>query len=112
MKIEKSETNGVSTLKLIGELDLHAVPELRAQFLAFASAKTPVVLVDFSDATYIDSSGLAVLIEYFKESATFGGKLGLFGLQKKVLAVFQLVRLDRFFSIAEDAPAVLARLGC
>ena len=112
MKIEKSETNGVSTLKLIGELDLHAVPELRAQFLAFASAKPPILLVDFSEATYIDSSGLAVLIEYFKESATYGGKLGLFGLQKKVLAVFQLVRLDRFFPIAEDAPAVLARLGC
>lgn len=45
--IEKSEMNGASTLKLIGELDLHAVPELRAKFLAFASAKTPVLLVDF-----------------------------------------------------------------
>ena len=36
----------------------------------------------------------------------------LFGLEKKVLAVFQLVRLDKFFPIAADAPAVLARLGC
>ena len=109
MKIEKSETNGVSNLKLSGELDLHAVTELSTQFFAFASAKTPVLLVDFSDSAYIGASGLAVLIEYFKGSATLGGKFGLIGLKKKVLAVFQL---DRFFPMADAEVAVLGRLAC
>ena len=49
MQIEKSEKNNITTLKVSGEVDLHASPELRAQLQKCVSEQTPVLLVDFSD---------------------------------------------------------------
>ena len=110
MTQENDTTGGVRILKPFGEIDLHAAPALRAELATCSAAKTPVVLLDFSEVDYIDSSGLAMLIEYLKASADFGGKLGLFGLKKKVRAVFELVRLDQLFVIGEDGPETVAKL--
>jgi anti-anti-sigma factor len=70
-----------------------------------------VLLLDFKRVGYIDSSGLAILIGYLKESSKFAGKLALFGLEKKVATLFELVRLDQLFIIASDQQSALARLG-
>jgi anti-sigma B factor antagonist len=111
MTIENVPSGTAFVLKLSGEVDLHASPALRAELLACIAAKTPLLLLDFSAVDYIDSSGLATLIEYLKESASFDGKFALVGLQKKVLAVLELVRLDQLFVLASDAPTALAKLG-
>lgn len=111
MQVEKIDIPGVPALKISGEIDLHASPELRQSLREFLAAKSPNLLLDMSDVDYIDSSGLAVLIEYMKESQPFGGKLGLFGLRDKVQSILRLVGLDRFFVIEETAEKALARLG-
>lgn len=90
---------------------MHATPVLRAELQSCLSEKTPCLLLDFSAVSYIDSGGLAALIEYLKGAAAFSGKLGIFGVPKNVLAVFELVRLDKFFTIGADESAVLALLG-
>lgn len=111
MEIEKVDGAGVTTLQVSGEIDLHASPALRGALQKCAAAKAPCVLLDFSKVTYIDSSGLATLIEYVRESSGFKGKFGLFGLQKKVQTIFDLVRLNELFVIGESEAAVLAALG-
>ena len=111
MQIEKLDANGLTTLKISGEIDLHASPELRTALMTCAKAKTPCLLLDFTDVGYIDSSGLATLIEYVRESEPFAGKMGLFGLQKKVRTIFDLVRLNELFSIGSSADEVLAALN-
>ncbi len=103
MQIEKLESAAAATLKISGEIDLHASPELRAQLQECSKAKTPLLLLDFTSVDYIDSSGLATLIEYVRESGSFGGKLALFGLQKKVRTIFDLVRLNELFVITDTA---------
>jgi len=103
MQIEKLESASSVTLKITGEIDLHASPELRARLQDCVKAKTPRLLIDFTGVEYIDSSGLATLIEYVRESGTFGGKLALFGLQKKVRTIFDLVRLNELFVITDTA---------
>jgi anti-sigma B factor antagonist len=111
MQIEKSEAGGITTLKLSGEIDLHASPALRAELQKCAHSKISTLLLDFCSVDYIDSSGLATLIEYVRESAGFNGRLALFGLQKKVRTIFDLVRLNELFVIsgtAEEATAALA----
>lgn len=110
MQIAKQSADGVTTLKLSGEIDLHASPELRENLLACAKAKSPKLLLDFTDVAYIDSSGLATLIEYVRESEPFAGKLGLFGLQKKVRTIFDLVRLNELFRISPSREEALAAL--
>lgn len=111
MEIVKTEADGATTLKLKGEIDLHASPTLRAELQACAAEKTPVLLVDFTDVDYIDSSGLATFIEYVREANTFKGQIALFGLKKKVRTIFDLVRLNELFTITDSAEAATAALA-
>ena len=111
MEIEKSAAGDVTTLKISGEVDLHASPELRAALQQCVGEKAPVLLVDFGDVEYIDSSGLATFIEYLREAQEYGGKIALFGLKKKVRTVFDLVRLNELFTISDSAEAAVAALA-
>ncbi|MBE2203195.1 MAG: STAS domain-containing protein [Chthoniobacterales bacterium] len=111
MQIKKSDADGVTTLQIAGEIDLHASPQLRAELRQCIQSKTPVLLLDFTAVDYIDSSGLATLIEYVRESSAFKGKFGLFGLQKKVRTIFDLVRLNELFVISDSAGEAVAALS-
>jgi len=108
MNFERSKEAWGQVLKLSGEIDLHGSPTLRNELLAIVKEKTPLLLVDFFEVQYIDSSGLATLIEYVKEAGAHGGKIALFGLQKKVRTIFDLVRLNELFAIAETKEEALA----
>jgi anti-sigma B factor antagonist len=111
MRIEKLTTPAATVLRIAGEIDLHTTPALRAELQACSAERVPCLLLDFGEVEYIDSGGLAALIEYTKEATAFGGRFALVGVQKKVLAVFELVRLDQFFTIAPDESQALAKLG-
>jgi anti-sigma B factor antagonist len=111
MQIEKSSENGVTTLKVSGEVDLHASPQLRSELQSCVGEKTPVLLVDFSAVDYIDSSGLATFIEYLRDAAAYDGKIALFGMKQKVRTIFDLVRLNELFTIADSADAAVAALA-
>jgi len=52
-----------NVLQLEGEIDLHISPEVAESLRTMVEKKPKVVVVDFAKVTYIDSSGLAVLIE-------------------------------------------------
>ena len=111
MQIEKFNENGVTTLKVSGEVDLHASPQLRAELQGCVSEKTPVLLIDFSDVDYIDSSGLATFIEYLRDASAYKGKIALFGMKQKVRTIFDLVRLNELFTITDSADAAVAALA-
>ena len=111
MEIRKSEEKSASILHLEGEIDLHASPTLRTELHDYVEKKPPVLLIDFSAVNYIDSSGLATLIEYVRDSKPYAGKFALFGLQPKVKMVFELVRLNELFTISESKEAACAALG-
>lgn len=95
-------------VELAGEIDLHESPQLREAINPLVTGRIAPVLVDMTGVTYIDSSGLAVLIEAFQKVSAYGGKLILFGIQENVMAVFQIARLDQVFEIQPDKPAAIA----
>ena len=111
MQIEKSAQDSVVTLKIKGEVDLHASPALRTELQNCAAEKAAILLVDFSEVEYIDSSGLATLIEYVRDSSAHKGRIALFALKKKVRTIFDLVRLNELFTIADSREAALVALG-
>jgi len=61
--------------------------------------RIPALLLDFTQVGYIDSSGLATLVEYYQISRSYAGRIALTGLSKRVKSVFDLVRLSEIFSI-------------
>jgi anti-sigma B factor antagonist len=96
-----------NVLPLEGEIDLHISPRISASLAAMAAKKPKKLVVDLSKVSYIDSSGLAVLIEGMQNVEAYGGKFALAGLQPNVRPIFEIARLDQVFRIFPDAEAAL-----
>lgn len=111
MEITEKSEREVAILVIKGEIDLHVSPSLRTTLKAKAQAKTPRLLLDFAAVGYIDSSGLATLIEYYQSARAFQGKLALCSLSPSVRSSFDLVRLTEVFSIFPTEAAALQALG-
>jgi len=94
-------------LKIKGDVDLYSSPQLRKQILALANKKSTRILVDFLDVTYMDSSGVATLVEALQMTKKNGGKLRLFNLGQPIRDVFELSRLDKVFEIFENEQQAL-----
>ena len=110
MEITEKIERGIQILAVSGEIDLNQSPTLRTALRAKASAKTPCLLLDFAAVVYIDSSGLATLIEYYQSARAYSGKLALCSLAPRVRSSFDLVRLSEVFSIFPDRAAACQAL--
>lgn len=91
--------DGVHLIALSGDIDLQHSPKMRQLLQAKASHQVPLLLLDFTDVKYIDSSGLATLVEYYQKSRSYSGRIAMAGLSSRVRNVFDLVRLSEIFSI-------------
>jgi anti-sigma B factor antagonist len=101
-------TEQPNVLPLEGEIDLHVSPRISASLGAMIEEKPKHLVVDLSQVTYIDSSGLAVLIEAMQNVAVYGGKFALTGLQENVRPIFEIARLDQVFRIFPDVDSALS----
>jgi len=110
MQINERTEDNIPIVSIVGDIDLESSPQLRAFLKPKSSQKTPRLLLDFSQVSYIDSSGLATLIEYFQAVQGFKGKLALASLSPRVKNVFEIVRLEQIFSLHPDIPSALAAL--
>src|ERR1700677_988809 len=99
MQFTEKEGSGVLILNLTGEIDLQHSPELRKILQGKEKAKCMALIIDFSGVEYIDSSGLATLVEYRRDSQKYGGQFSLAALSTRVRTIFELVRLNEIISI-------------
>jgi anti-sigma B factor antagonist len=97
-----------NVLSLEGEIDLHVSPRIAAQLTEMVRTKPARVVVDLSKVSYIDSSGLAVLVEAMQNIEEYGGKFALAGIQDSVRPIFETARLDQVFLIYPHVDAALA----
>ena len=97
-------------LVLQGEIDLHESPLIRERVKRILSKRPQRVLVDFSEVSYIDSSGLATLIEAMQRMNSYGGHLGIYGIRDNVMSIFHIARLDQVFRIFPDRAAATESL--
>jgi anti-sigma B factor antagonist len=107
MEITSREEGGYAILELIGEVDLSCSPEARKRILASLDAGKNL-LIDLSGVTYIDSSGVASLVEGYQTAKKQNLKFGLVGVSQAAISVLQLARLDKVFPIH---PTVAERLS-
>jgi anti-sigma B factor antagonist len=99
-----------NVLPLEGEIDLHVSPNVTASLQMMIEKKPPQLVVDLARVSYIDSSGLAALIEGMQNVQEYGGKFALASLQEPVRTIFDIARLDQVFKIFPDAKAALAEM--
>lgn len=71
----------------------------------------PLIALDMSDVEYIDSSGLAVLVNCLQTCRRKSGNVCLFGMRDTVKTLFELTRLNTVFPIEERRQEALERLA-
>ncbi len=95
-------------LPLEGEIDLHVSQEVAESLRTMTAKKPKEVVIDLTKVTYIDSSGLAVLIEGMQHVEEYSGRFALVGLHENVRSIFEIARLDQVFRIYADVDTALA----
>jgi anti-sigma B factor antagonist len=103
--------NRPNVLPLEGDIDLHVSPAVRESLNAVIEKRPERIVIDLSRATYIDSSGIAVLILAMQQVEAYGGKFFLAGLQETLRSIFETSRLERVFRIFPDVDAALTASG-
>ena len=92
------EEAGYSVVELAGDVDLSCSPELRATILE-SLERGRNLLIDLAKVTYIDSSGVASLVEGYQTAKKRKLRFGLVGVSDAALSVLKLARLDKVFPI-------------
>lgn len=88
-------------IKVSGEVDLYSSPTLREAILKAVPKLSGALGVDLSDVPYMDSSGVATLVEALKATGKKGATFALLKPSQSVMKVLQLSRLDSVFDIKE-----------
>ena len=99
MEVKAFEQEGVYVFQVQGEINISTSPQLKKSFEKLAAKK---VVVDLEKVSYVDSSGLATLVEMLKKTRGQGGSLGLAGMSDKVKSLFEITKLDKLFQIFPD----------
>jgi anti-sigma B factor antagonist len=109
VQIVARPSEGWVILDLSGDIDLAHSPTMRKVLLGEIKEKHMAkVFLNLKNVRYIDSSGIASLVEGLKASREQGSRLILFGLSPAVREVMQLSRLQKIFEIYEDEEQALS----
>lgn len=106
MKIESREIDGAVVVALSGEVDLQHSPSVRKHLMDLMFERRPVV-VDMALVDYIDSSGIASLVEAYQMARRNGTRFILAAISAPAMRVLQLARLDKVFALADTVEAGL-----
>ena len=96
-------------IELTGEIDMKCSPKVKDKLKEILSQKPDSVVVDMTEVSFMDSSGLAVLVGALKRSRTNNSKLKLAGATKVVKDIFEICRLDTIFQFFDTVDEALKK---
>jgi anti-sigma B factor antagonist len=109
LQVQAKETSGRAVVHVAGDVDLRSSPQLRDQLLELARDADGDLLVDLSEVSYMDSSGVGTMVFVKREVEKSGGRMVLIRLQPRVRSVFEITHLTKFFKIVESLDEVPPR---
>jgi stage II sporulation protein AA (anti-sigma F factor antagonist) len=94
--------DGRLTVALTGEIDHHRAKHYIQSIAAKIEAYTPdLCILDFQEVSFVDSSGIAVVINALRSMTQIEGKLLLTGIAKQPMRVFRASGIDKLVEIKE-----------
>jgi anti-sigma B factor antagonist len=109
LQIAARHLDKITIFDISGDIDLATSPQLRKAVLReLKELRMPRVVLNLKAVRYIDSSGVASLVEGLKASRDVGSRFVLFGLNTTVREVLQLSKLVKIFEIYEDEDQAVA----
>jgi anti-sigma B factor antagonist len=88
-----------SVLDVVGEVDVYSAPELRERLSEQLNASEPSLIVNLTDVTFLDSTGIGTLVAGLNRAVKFGGTLTLVCDHDRILKLFRITGLDSVFAI-------------
>jgi anti-sigma B factor antagonist len=109
VQISRRQLDKTTILDVSGDIDLANSPAIRKALLKeIRDDRTPRVVMNLSNVRYIDSSGVASLVEGLKAARDMGSRFILFGLSTSAREVLQLSRLLKIFEVYDNEEQALA----
>jgi anti-sigma B factor antagonist len=109
VNISARRLDQATVLDVSGNIDMSNSPEVRKALLQeIRSKRAPRVVLNLTSVEYIDSSGVASLIEGLKAARELGSRLILFGLNESAREVLKISRLLKLFEIYENETQAIA----
>lgn len=103
MQLTSFLQDGQLTVALTGEIDHHCAKRYIQSIAGKIEAYVPrTCILDFQDVTFMDSSGIAVVINSLRNMTRIDGKLMLSGLREQPLKVFRASGIDKLIEIKEE----------
>lgn len=107
LTVASESRDGAVIVTPTGDIDLSGSPTLRAE-LKKAQANMPAkLLINLANVPYMDSSGIATLVEALQLARKGNTAMVLCGLQDRVRSILEISRLNTVFTIADSAEAAL-----
>src|SRR5450755_3491265 len=109
MQITTRQFENATVVDVVGDITLYNTPEVRKMLLSLLKEKhAKRVIVNLEKVKYIDSAGVASLVEGLKVSREMKSSFALFGLSRMTREVLELTRLLKVFEVHETEAQALA----
>ncbi len=102
MEVQVQSIDGLVVVAPSGDVDLSVSREFQGYLKKAMESRPPRVVINLSKVPYMDSSGVATLVEAMQIARRQSTRLILCALQDKVRSIFEIARLDRVFVIVID----------
>ena len=100
------------TAYLMGDIDHHTAKEMREEIDCCLERNHPNMLVlDFRDVSFMDSSGIGILLNRYKEMKASGGKTCLYGAGPQVLRVLKIAGIPALMEMYDSEEAAFGGQG-
>jgi anti-sigma B factor antagonist len=111
MRLISDTQERVRVLALAGEIDLHYAPVFRTLLEQPTKVATEALVLDLSQVAFIDSSGIAVIIEHLRSATRHSNVFCVGGMSDAVKQIFEVIHLDTAMPLFETKEAALEALA-
>ncbi|TDQ41600.1 anti-sigma F factor antagonist [Aureibacillus halotolerans] len=112
LEVKMNVKNDVLCVRLVGELDHHEADTLRETLVAkFAESGTKHLILNLEALSFMDSSGLGVILGRYKQVQKLGGQVYVCAISKPVQRLFEMSGMFKIIAVAENENVCLEALG-
>ena len=110
MRLISDKQERIRVLALAGEIDLHFASVFRTLLEQPTDVPTEALVLDLSQVTFIDSSGIAVIIEHLRSATRHSNAFCIGGLSDPVKQIFEIINLQKAMPVFATREAALEAL--
>lgn len=107
MDVTVERLQGANVVRVMGEVDMRNAPVLRKSLQELVESRSPFIVVNLSRVSYIDSAGIATLVECMQQVGRYKGVFRIAETGPETLEIFKLAKLDEIFSIFDTEKEAL-----